>query len=160
MIQQKVVFLTPQQPKYGLYLNADAYDSSAGGNVQNGTTTNPQRFDLFLSSQKTSDWGARLGYETMTDTANNEEVSLDLSTPGNISGANVWLTYITGADQTTSAQMTQMQITSASATYEMNDFTLFGEYYSEGNTGDQDASTCIKVGAGKTMSMNDTACFL
>ena len=143
---------------YGLYLNADAYDSSTGGNVQNGTTTNPQRFDLFLSSQKTSSWGARLGYETMTDTANNEEVSsFDVSVSGNLSGANVWLTYITGADKTTSAQNDTNADYRLGATYEMNDYTVFGEYHSEGNTGNQDASTCIKVGAGKTMSMNDTA---
>ena len=39
----------------------------------------------------------------------------------------------------------------------MGDYTLFGEYQSEGNTGDQDASTTLTVGAGRAMSMSDSA---
>ena len=43
------------------------------------------------------------------------------------------------------------------ATYGMGDYTLFGEYQSEGNTGDLDASTTLTVGAGRAMSMSDSA---
>jgi hypothetical protein len=140
---------------YGLYLNADAYT----GNVQDGTgALSPQRFDLFVGGNAGMNWGARLGYQSLTQSANDEEASaFDFTVSADVSGANVWLSYISGADATISSQTETNADMMLGATYAMGDFTLFGEYSSEGNTGSQDASTAITLGAGKTMSMNDSA---
>ena len=74
-----------------------------------------------------------------------------------MSGANVFLTCVASADATIEGSAEQNNDLSLGATYMMNDYTLFGEYRSEGNAGDADATTQITLGAGKTMAMSDSA---
>ena len=149
-----MVTLTLQQVlNYGVYLNADAL-----GNVQDGSAVNAQRFDVFASGNSGMSWGARLGYSSVLDDANNHDSNgFDLSVSADLSGANVWLTYVAAADATLAGQDEFNNDLALGATYGMGDYTLFGEYQSEGNQGDQDASTTITVGAGRTMSMSDSA---
>ena len=141
---------------YGIYLNADAL-----GNVQADTAGNlPTRFDLFLGGNSNMNWGARLGYETITNktaTLDEEASGFDFSVSAELSGANVFLTYVASADATITGQSEQNNDLALGATYMMNDYTLFGEYSSEGNAGDADATTSITVGAGRRMEMSDSA---
>jgi hypothetical protein len=138
---------------YGVYLNADAL-----GNVQDGTAVNAQRFDVFVSGNSGMSWGARLGYASVMDDSNNEDANgFDLSVSADLSGANVWLTYVAGTDATVTGGAELNNDLALGATYGMGDYTLFGEYQSEGNAGDQDASTTLTVGAGRAMSMSDSA---
>ena len=141
---------------YGIYLNADAL-----GNVQADTAGNlPTRFDVFVGGNSNMNWGARLGYETITNktaTEDEDATGFDLSVSAELSGANVFLTYVAAADATIEGGAEQNNDLSLGATYMMNDYTLFGEYRSEGNAGDADATTSITVGAGKTMAMSDSA---
>jgi len=141
---------------YGIYLNADAL-----GNVQADTAGNlPTRFDVFVGGNSNMNWGARLGYQTITNktaTEDEDATGFDLSVSAELSGANVFLTYVAAADATVEGQDEQNNDLSLGATYMMNDYTLFGEYRSEGNAGDADATTSITVGAGKTMAMSDSA---
>ena len=91
-------------------------------------------------------------------TANNQDSNgFDLSVSADLSGANVWLTYVAGTDATIAGQDELNNDLALGATYGMGDYTLFGEYQSEGNRGDQDASTTLTVGAGRAMSMSDSA---
>ena len=70
----KVVSLIQAQASYGIYLNADAL-----GNVQADTDGNlPTRFDLFVGGNSNMNWGARLGYETIT----NKTAALDEEAAG------------------------------------------------------------------------------
>ena len=138
---------------YGVYLGADAL-----GNVQDGSTVTAQRFDVFAAGNSGMNWGARLGYSSVMDDSSNEDSNgFDLSVSADLSGANVWLTYVSGTDATRAGQDEFNNDLALGATYGMGDHTLFGEYQSEGNQGDQDASTTITVGAGRTMSMSDSA---
>jgi hypothetical protein len=141
---------------YGIYLNADAL-----GNVQaDSSTNNPTRFDIFVGGNSNMNWGARLGYETITNktaTLDEDATGFDLSVSAELSGANVYLTYVAAADATIEGNDEQNNDLSLGATYMMNDYTLFGEYRSEGNAGDTDATTSITLGAGSTMAMSDSS---
>ena len=147
---------------YGIYLNANAL-----GNVQQDTNNNnPNRFDLFVAGNGNMNWGARLGYETITNktAALDESASgLDFTVSAELSGANVWLTYVAAADATVDGSRDQNADMRLGATYGMNDYTLFAEYTSEGNqaaitgTEEDETSTTLTIGAGRTMSMSDSA---
>ena len=146
---------------YGIYLNADAL-----GNVQASSAGNPNRFDVFVGGNTNMNWGARLGYQTVTNktAALDEDASgFDFTVSAELSGANVWLSYVSAADATIANSRDQNADMALGATYMMNDYTLFGEYTSEGNqaalgaTTEDEASTRITLGAGRSMAMSDSA---
>ena len=148
---------------YGLYLNADAL-----GNVQAAANdNNPTRFDVFVGGNSMMNWGARLGYETVTNNVSGqtaqEASGFDFTVSAELSGANVYLTYVAAADATQTSQFDQNADIKLGATYMMNEYTLFGEYSIEGNNAakdniaEEEASSKITVGAGKAMAMSDSA---
>jgi hypothetical protein len=133
---------------YGIYLNS----SEHGQLGTSSTTAQPGRLDVFLQGNSGMNWGVRLGYETITvDAANEDGSAFDLSVNGDLGGANVWFTYVPATDALTSGadQEADMQL---GATYGYGDHTLFAEYSSEGGPDGADAESTIVVGAGRTMS--------
>jgi hypothetical protein len=136
---------------YGLYLNSSEHgqlDSSTG----TGVTVDPARVDLFLRSNSGMNWGVRLGYESVTVDATDEDGSaFDLSVNADLAGANVWLTYVPATDALTSGASQEADM-SLGATYAYGDHTLFAEYSSEGGADGADAESTITLGAGRTMS--------
>jgi hypothetical protein len=140
---------------YGLYLNSNNL-----GNVSEGINDTPDRFDVFVGGNTNMNWGARIGYQSITDKSNDldEDASgFDLSVSAELSGANVWLTYVAATDGTIKDSKENNADISLGANYMVGDYTAFAEYQSEGNAGDADATTAIVLGAGRTMLMSDSA---
>ena len=142
------VFRDGGDMSYGLYLN-----SSAQGNLGNSAGgAAPGRLDLFLKGNSGMNWGVRLGYESITvDAANEDGSNFDFSVNGDLGGANVWLTYVPGADALTGGAGTEADM-QLGATMAMGDHTLFAEYDSEGNNDGDDATTTLTLGAARTHS--------
>ena len=81
-------------------------------------------------------WGVRLGYESITvegtTDLDQESSGFDLSVNGDLGGANVWFTYVAGADALASGGTDVEADMTIGLTYGYSDHTLFAEYSSEG----------------------------
>ena len=120
---------------------------------------NAARVDLFLGGDAGLNWGLRLGYESNSTGDNTDSTGFDVGLSGTVAGANLWLNYVmpvttqvAGVDGT--EENADMRL---GATYGMGDYTLFGEYYSEGNPEGTDAATGITVGAGRSWETSNGA---
>ena len=97
-------------------------------------------------------WGVRLGYESVTRDASSDPdgSNFDFSVNADLGGANVWLTYVPGADALTGGAGTEADM-QLGATMAMGDHTLFAEYDSEGKMTVMTLTT-FTVGAARTHS--------
>jgi hypothetical protein len=142
------VFREGGSMNYGLYINSDINNNLANS----ASGANPARFDLFLKSNSGMNWGVRLGYESITvDAANEDGSTFDFSVNGDLGGANVWFSMAPATDTLAGADGTESDM-QVGATMAMGDHTLFAEYDSEGGAANADAATRITVGAARTHS--------
>ena len=150
------MFKTSGSLNYGLYLNSSVYGNAVSVDAN---TVDSARFDVFVGGDAGLNWGLRFGYESNEKGDDNESSGMDLGLSGTVAGANVWLNYVMpvtskvgGNDQ--DEENADMRL---GATYGMGDYTLFAEYASEGNKADEDASTSIQVGLGKSWETSNGA---
>ena len=140
---------------YGLYINSAAYGNVPGiDHDGNAGTANldPNRVDIIVGSSSNLDWGFRLGYASVQSGDNNDGSGLDLSLAANVAGADVWVNYtpattikVTGTETEYAADM------SFGAGYKMGEYTLFGEYQSEGFTEGSEAGTVLTAGVAQVV---------
>lgn len=135
---------------YGVYLN-----SSAHGNLGNATgDLAPAKLDLFMSGNGGFNWGARIGYASVTsDAADESGTGMDLSFSTTLrNGMNIWLSYEMGTDSVVDGGAKTGADMQLGWSGSMMDHTMFAEYSSESTTDGDDAYTTLLVGAGRTMS--------
>lgn len=145
---------------YGLYLNNDNYGNvNAVGidSLGNAVNHEPGRADVFVAS---GDWGVRVGYETVTSASDDEGTGFDFGVGYNMGDMGLWFNFTPAVTTTDDDVETENNSDmSLGLTYKMNDYTIFGEYLSEGNAGDADALTGLVVGAGRTYAVDGGTMF-
>ena len=131
---------------YGLYVNSSVYGNVPGvdhdGNI--GTADkNPNRVDILVGSNSNLDWGLRLGYASVQNGDNTEGSGFDISVAANLAGADVWVNYTPATTvKVTSNETEYAADMSFGAGCKMGDYTLFGEYQSEGFTEEVKLELC------------------